>query len=95
MKAITPEFMYIGGYLSPFDIALVALISCGILAVLLWEENYGESESSHERQSKWYDGLKNAFTTTIRSQDILLCGLISSLFEGSMYIFVVSQIPCC
>jgi hypothetical protein len=96
MFPITAGFVFAGGYLMPFDIAMVALVACGFLALTLWEENYGESDSSNEheqKESKWYDGLKNAFTTTIRSQDILLCGLISSLFEGSMYIFVFMWTP--
>lgn len=87
------ELVYIGGYLNPFDISFAALVLCGLFAGLLWEENFGDSTSGHERQSKWYDGLKNAFVTTIRSQDILLCGLCSSLYEGSMYIFVFMWTP--
>jgi len=41
----------------------------------------------------WYGGLRSAFVTTIRSSEILLCGIISSLFEGSMYIFVFMWTP--
>jgi hypothetical protein len=96
MFPIVPQAVYAGGYLNPFDIALVALVTCGFLAVTLWEENYGESDSNNEheaKEAKWYDGLRNAFNTTIRSQDIYLCGLISSLFEGSMYIFVFMWTP--
>jgi len=92
---------FVDGFLNPFDIALVALILCGICASIMWEENYGEnssgasaSDDGQERRSpKWYDGLKNAYTTTIRNRDILLCGLVSSLFEGSMYIFVFMWTP--
>jgi MFS family permease len=89
------QFLYTGGYLNPFDIALFALVACGFLAMTLWEENYGDdnSHSKHSTDSKWYEGLKNAFTTTVRSHDIWLCGLISSLFEGSMYIFVFMWTP--
>ena len=31
---------YTGGYLGPFDVSLVALVLCGLLASALWEENY-------------------------------------------------------
>lgn len=87
-------FIYAGGYLNPFDIALAALFLCGFFAATLWEENFGEAGSGHGRDAgKWHDGLKNAFTTTIRSSDIFLCGAISSLFEGSMYIFVFMWTP--
>jgi MFS family permease len=81
--------MYIGGYLIPFDLALMALVVCGFLAATTWEENYGESDGSDAHKANWHDGLRNAFTATIRSTDILLCGIISSLFEGSMYVSTV------
>jgi uncharacterized membrane protein YsdA (DUF1294 family) len=94
MKHITGA-VYIGGFLNPFDIALVALVSCGMLASTFWDENYGHSDAEDNENSSddgrsapnWYDGLKNAFIAASRSRDILLCGIISSLFEGSMYIF--------
>jgi hypothetical protein len=94
MQPVQEEFLYMGGFINPFDIALCGLIACGVLAMTMWEENYGDDNSSkHSTDSKWYQGLKNGFTTTVRSQDILLCGLISSLFEGSMYIFVFMWTP--
>jgi hypothetical protein len=85
-----------------FDIALCALVLCGIFCASLWEENYGEEQHTNGseeeknddgRHSNWYDGLKNAFIVTVRSRDILLCGIISSFFEGSMYIFVFMWTP--
>ena len=95
MTAIQEDTLYMGGYLNPFDLALCALVCCGLAAMSLWEENYGESEASDSKGSnpQWYDGLRSAFVTTIRSQDIFLCGIISSLFEGSMYIFVFMWTP--
>lgn len=90
--------MYVGGKLAPFDLALLALVACGFFAATTWEENYGEvSETDQSRRGsadeKWYNTLKNAFTLTVRSTDILFCGLISSFFEGSMYIFVFMWTP--
>lgn len=103
MEPVSGELVHVGGYLNPFDIALVALVLCGICCASMWEENYGEEsagKSAREEEkgddghtSTWYDGLKNAFVVTIRSRDVLLCGLISSLFEGSMYIFVFMWTP--
>lgn len=91
------EGIYAGGYLTPFDIALVSLILCGFFAATTWEENYGETSSSANsgRTVNWHDGLKNAFVTTIRSTDILLCGIISSLFEGSMYVSMIQVFDSC
>lgn len=103
MEPVQGELVYVGGYLNPFDIALVALVICGIACASMWEENYGEDGPRNEREEEkggddghtaaWYDGLKNAFVATVRSRDILLCGIISSLFEGSMYIFVFMWTP--
>ncbi|KAL7548442.1 hypothetical protein ACHAWF_016879 [Thalassiosira exigua] len=90
---------YTGGYLGPFDVSLVALILCGLLAGSIWEENYGEkgddgSEDGSKDEKKSATGaLKGAFSATIRSPDVLSCGIISSLFEGSMYIFVFMWTP--
>ena len=94
MTAIQEEFLYIGGYLSPFDMALVTSLLTSLAAVLMWEENYGDRNDStddatvgnKENNAKWYEGLRSAYTTMVRSEDILLCGAISSLFEGSMYV---------
>ena len=99
--------VYFGGFLAPFDVALMALIACGVAAAMLWEENYGDVSSGtgedgsasmckddgNKASGKWYDGLLNALLTTSRSPDIYLCGIISSLFEGSMYIFVFMWTP--
>jgi hypothetical protein len=101
------KLVYSGGYLNPFDIAWTCLLVCAAACYTTWDENYGPSEvavssSSSEHHDhaadkpnhqKWYDGLRNAFLTTTRNPDILLCGLISSLFEGSMYIFVFMWTP--
>jgi len=73
----------------------MALILCGVLAVTLWEENYGKSDENDDssKKSSASGALKTAFHATIRSPDILSCGIISSLFEGSMYIFVFMWTP--
>ncbi|EJK45072.1 hypothetical protein THAOC_36333 [Thalassiosira oceanica] len=89
---------YTGGYLGPFDVSLVALVICGCFSSVLWEENYGgESSSNDDANSKPKSSaiaaLIGAFKTTMRNPDILLCGIISSLFEGSMYIFVFMWTP--
>ena len=88
---------YTGGYLGPFDVSLVALIFCGLLASALWEENYGdtqtENDDNEKAKSSATGALKKAYYATISNPDILSCGIISSLFEGSMYIFVFMWTP--
>lgn len=95
--------MYYGGYIAPFDLAFLALCFCGVAALFLWEENYGETSASDdggdENVASAPCGLsccgtmQNAFVTTLRNRNILLCGIISSLFEGSMYVFVFMWTP--
>jgi MFS transporter, MFS domain-containing protein family, molybdate-anion transporter len=100
MVAVSGSF-HVGGFLTPFDLALAALAVCSGYCYFTWEENYGEqpssgssSDGSESRSgNKSCDGLKQAFWTTIRNQEVLLCGIITALFEGSMYIFVFMWTP--
>lgn len=58
-----------------------------VLIVSNWSENFGDSQAQ----------LKQSFLTawdTIRSDTkVLLLGIIQSLFEGSMYVFVLEWTP--
>jgi len=100
MTQIT-DSVYVGRFLNPFDLAIGCLVVCALGARFLWQENYGETDDSSENRAeedgkvagKWYGGLKDALITTMRNRDIMLCGIISSLFEGSMYIFVFMWTP--
>ena len=94
------SIIYMGGYLNPFDAALCALALCGGFALTTWKENYGEQrqqqqqrQANSSRSPEFITALKNAFTTTMQNTDILYCGIISSLFEGSMYVFVFMWTP--
>ncbi|KAL3790547.1 hypothetical protein HJC23_007696 [Cyclotella cryptica] len=76
---------YTGGYLGPFDVSMLTLIACGLLATSLWEENFGKSEQDDDDSSKKSSAtgaLKTAYSATVRSPDIL-----------SMYIFVFMWTP--
>ena len=84
--------IYVGRFLNPFDLAILALVLCGLCARFMWEENYGHSDSlSDEKvdlgkgETKWYAGLQDALVATMRNRDIFLCGIVSAFFEGSMY----------
>lgn len=98
--------LYKGGYLNPFDFSFFALTLCGILASLLWKENYGDfdpalDKSAHGNGSgdesngtpEFVRTMQKAFRTTVQNKDILTCGMISSMFEGSMYVFVFMWTP--
>lgn len=96
LSSNTDSIFYMGGYLNPFDAALFALILCAVIAQMTWKENYGEVVKKDQNSSKspaFITNLRNAFTTATRNSDILYCGIISSLFEGSMYVFVFMWTP--
>jgi hypothetical protein len=95
MNVVSGSF-YVGGYLTPFDLALAALAVCAGYCYFTWEENYGEQPADSDGTrggNKSCDGLKQAFWTTVRNPEVLLCGIITALFEGSMYIFVFMWTP--
>ena len=91
---------YVGGVLNPFDLSTFALMLCAILIHMFWDENHGEEpergkasdESTSTTTSKWWQryrsSLVDAFMTIIHSKEILFTGLICSLFESAMFIFV-------
>eukprot|EP00551_Chaetoceros_affinis_P013348 CAMPEP_0203686140 /NCGR_PEP_ID=MMETSP0090-20130426/48909_1 /ASSEMBLY_ACC=CAM_ASM_001088 /TAXON_ID=426623 /ORGANISM="Chaetoceros affinis, Strain CCMP159" /LENGTH=506 /DNA_ID=CAMNT_0050555357 /DNA_START=79 /DNA_END=1599 /DNA_ORIENTATION=- len=87
--------VYKGGYLNPFDMALVVLVIATFVAATTWDENFGETKEDAQsaKNKRWYDAFTSAFYTTIHSKEILYTGLICSLFEGSMYIFVFMWTP--
>jgi len=80
--------MYYGGYIAPFDLANVVLVLCMIYISSKWSENYGQSDG----QSGGNFG--KAISAIIDEKRILLCGLICSSFESSMFIFVFNWTPC-
>ena len=84
--------LFYGGFINPFDCAIVVLLICGTLASLFWEENYGEV-NEQSRNGGSCNALKNAATTVMQNEEVLLCGIISALYEGSMYVFVFMWTP--
>lgn len=78
-----------GGYTTPFDLASIILVIGGVLLSLTWEENFGEKQESQFSISSLVQGLK-----ILRNEpDVLICGLVQSLFEGAMYSFVFEWTP--
>jgi len=80
--------MYYGGYIAPFDLANVVLVLCMIYISTKWSENYGESREQAG------GSFGKAMGAIINNKKVLLCGLICSSFESSMFIFVFNWTPC-
>ncbi|XP_041350449.1 molybdate-anion transporter-like isoform X2 [Gigantopelta aegis] len=75
------------GFVAPFDVSLTVLITMIVIVYLTWTENYGD-QSVNISQS-----FKNAFTAIRTDHKVLCLGAIQSLFEGSMYVFVLEWTP--
>jgi len=84
------DMIYTGGFCSPFDLAVLFLTLCGIMIATFWSENFGSAGTSVGLSS---DALTKAFGVIKSDRKVLLIGLVSSLFEGSMYTFVFLWTP--
>lgn len=75
------------GYVAPFDTSLLVLICMTIFIVMNWSENYGDS------QAELKQSFIAAWISIKTDRKVLFLGLIQSLFEGSMYVFVLEWTP--
>ena len=75
------------GFVAPFDMALVCLLVMNALIAYSWTENYGD-QSAHIKKS-----FVDAWTALKSDRKILCLGMVQSLFEGSMYTFVLEWTP--
>lgn len=75
------------GFVAPFDVSLTVLMIMIVIIVFTWTENYGDKNTN----------IGHSFTQALHSiktdPKILCLGMIQSLFEGSMYIFVLEWTP--
>jgi len=79
------EFLEFGP-VAPFMMAIPCLIACGSL-VAQWPENYGNQQVNFRRT--YINGLR----TILQHEVVALLGLIQSLFESVMYMFVFLWTP--
>ena len=82
-----------GGFCAPFDLAIAILLVGGSIIFHYWGENYGARSDSSGGEAESFSAIKNGIAAVKNDEKILLCGLISSLFEGSMYAFVFMWTP--
>merc|ERR1719343_1680954 len=80
--------MYYGGYITPFDLANAVLVLCMLYMSSKWSENYGDSGGNGG------GNFSRAFNAVLSDKRVMLCGLICSSFESSMFIFVFNWTPC-
>jgi MFS family permease len=75
------------GPVSPFMFAIPCLVVALFIINSSWEENYGSQELN------WGPSCMEGLQTILRTPHILVLGLIQSLFESNMYIFVFMWTP--
>ena len=75
------------GPVSPFMLAIPCLIVSGLVVATQWKENYGKQQVKFGKSC--FNGLRNIVTDS----RIFLIGIIQSLFESSMYIFIFIWTP--
>ena len=81
------------GDIGPFQVA-IALTVLTLFLILPWTENKGgDQEQTHSQLSQLSHTFKQAYFSMVADVNILLLGLIQSLFEGAMYTFVFTWVP--
>ncbi|UYV66610.1 MFSD5 [Cordylochernes scorpioides] len=75
------------GPVSPFITAIPFLLVSGVIISRTWPENYGSKKSDYLKT--YIEGLK----VIVFDEKILLLGVIQSLFESVMYVFVFLWTP--
>eukprot|EP01129_Flabellula_baltica_P008595 TRINITY_DN3429_c0_g1_i1.p1 TRINITY_DN3429_c0_g1~~TRINITY_DN3429_c0_g1_i1.p1 ORF type:complete len:433 (+),score=62.21 TRINITY_DN3429_c0_g1_i1:225-1523(+) len=80
---LTPQF----GTVSPFVLSMVCLIISIFVVSFLWSENYGDAKLDMNVL------FLNSFSAIKNDYRILALGLVQSLFEASMYVFVFLWTP--
>ncbi|XP_003380349.1 major facilitator superfamily domain-containing protein 5 [Trichinella spiralis] len=75
------------GLVGPFDVSAVVLLIMVILVATTWSENYGNEHWSLR------DSVTQAVKIIANNKRVAYLGLVQSLFEGSMYTFVLEWTP--
>jgi len=86
---------HVGGFCSPFDLAILLLVVGLLLISFLWEENYGTSEASQpgsEQEGLAKQVMDGAQAIASSKTLMIIMGMVAC-FEGSMYTFVFNWTP--
>ena len=75
------------GPVASFDASLCVLIVLAAVILTTWNENYGDTSVSAGLN------IRSGLNVLASDRRVLLVGLVQSLFEASMYLFVFSWTP--
>jgi MFS transporter, MFS domain-containing protein family, molybdate-anion transporter len=76
----------------PFKLSVGFLMIGLVLVLTLWKENYGTRGSENGSSTK--DQIVSTWNKIMSDNKIKYVGAVQSLFEGSMYVFVLAWAPC-
>uniref|UniRef100_A0A7E4W915 Molybdate transporter 2 homolog n=1 Tax=Panagrellus redivivus TaxID=6233 RepID=A0A7E4W915_PANRE len=75
------------GYVAPFDVSLGVLCVMAVVIFKTWPENFGNKSVAFK------SSLQSGYKAIREDSNVLYLGLIQSLFEGTMYTFVIEWTP--
>ncbi|CAB3405720.1 unnamed protein product [Caenorhabditis bovis] len=75
------------GFVAPFDLALSVLLIMAVIIMNTWPENYGNEKAEVQ------ESFQKAVAIIREDPNVFCLGLVQSLFEGSMYTFVLEWTP--
>ncbi|XP_013779247.1 molybdate-anion transporter-like isoform X1 [Limulus polyphemus] len=75
------------GPVSPFIVAIPFLLLSGALVAQMWNENFGD-QTTHS-----FKACMEGLSLILLNEKILLLGIVQSVFESAMYIFVFLWTP--
>lgn len=75
------------GFVAPFILAIVPLVIVMMTVIFTWTNNYGANQQGS--QSSMFASLKGGCEFIKSNSRIAALGMAQSLFEGSMYTFVL------
>ncbi|CAO3589556.1 unnamed protein product [Absidia cylindrospora] len=79
------------GVRAPYVFAIILLGLAGLMILISWSENYGESQGNHD--IKMLNVLKQGCQVLFSNSNIIVLGAAQTFFECSMYIFVLVYTP--
>ena len=85
---------------APFMASVALLVIGFVMIAFLWGENYGSTGSTggggsaNAKALSTSEQISSTLRTIRSTPSIALVGAIQSLFEGSMYVFVLAWAPC-
>ncbi|KAI8969946.1 transporter [Mycotypha africana] len=90
---IANELVGLWGFRAPYIGSILMVSTVAVMVLSTWTENYGRNVQSNMQNDNLLKTLKTGLRTMLSSKNIVVLGLAQTLFECSMYIFVLLYTP--